>query len=142
MSPKTAKFLRAALEGIIGLYVSFLLLRPVAEIFAVLIRRHWPAAWFSGFIVWYLDLLAAGLSIAIGITVWRYSLRAEDQTESKADRTHRLLYACEASAVMIGVFQWAEGHYFRALLAAALFLAVIPWLGKRWISRSERGSGI
>jgi hypothetical protein len=142
MNRKTAKSLRAVVEGVAALIGSFSLLRPLAEISAILIRRHWPAAWFSGLIVWYLDFFAAGLATAIAITVWRYSVRAEGQTESKADRTHRLLYACEASAVMIGVFQWAEGHHFRALLAAAVFLAVIPWLGKKWINRSERENTI
>jgi hypothetical protein len=54
---------------------------------------------------------------------------------SKAVRIDRLLATCAYCAVLIGVFQWAEGHYARAALGAAMFLAVIPWLGKRWINR-------
>lgn len=60
----------------------------------------------------------------------------EPQTgNSKADRVDGLLSACALIAVMAGVLLWAEGHYLRALVAAALFLVVIPWLGKRWINR-------
>jgi hypothetical protein len=63
----------------------------------------------------------------------------ESQTQSsKADRVDRLLYLCAGAAVMIGIFQWAEGHHVRAILAAVLFLVVVPFLGKRWINRSDR----
>ena len=63
----------------------------------------------------------------------------EPQTQSsKADRVDRLLYMCAVAAVMIGIFQRAEGHHLRALLAAVLFLVVVPFLGKRWINRSDR----
>jgi 4-amino-4-deoxy-L-arabinose transferase-like glycosyltransferase len=31
----------------------------------------------------------------------------------------------------------AEAHYVKAVLAAVLFLVVIPWLGKRWINRAD-----
>jgi hypothetical protein len=142
MVPRTAKFLRAVVAGVAVLVLSFSLLRPAAKLFAILIRRHWPEAWFSGSIVWYLDFFAAGLAIAIAIAIGRYSFRVERQTESKPDRVDRLLYLCALAAVSIGVFQWAEGHYLRALVAAVTFLLVVPWLGKRWINRSDRRAGI
>ena len=142
MVPRTAKFLRAVVAGVAVLVLSFSLLRPAAELFAILIRRHWPEAWFSGSIVWYLDFFAAGLAIAIAIAIGRYSFRVERQTESKPDRVDRLLYLCALAAVSIGVFQWAEGHYLRALVVAVTFLLVIPWLGKRWMNRSDRRAGI
>ncbi len=140
--PRTAKSLRAVVAGVVALVLSFSLLRPAAELFAILIRRHWPEAWFSGLSVWYLDFFAAGLAIAIAIAIGRYSFRVESQTESKADRVDRLLYQCAGAAVSIGVFQWAEGHYLRALVAAVTFVLVIPWLGKKWIYRSDRRPGI
>jgi hypothetical protein len=142
MVPRTAKFLRAVAAGVAVLVLSFSLLRPAAELFTILIRRHWPEAWFSGSFVWYLDFFAAGLAFAIAIAIGRYSFRVERQTESKPDRVDRLLYLCALAAVSIGVFQWAEGHYLRALAAAITFLFVIPWLGKRWINRSDRRAGI
>jgi hypothetical protein len=85
MVPRTSKSLRAVLAGVAALALSFSLLRPTAELFAILIRRHWPEAWFSGLIVWYLDFFAAGLAIAVAIAIGRYSLRLERQSESKAD---------------------------------------------------------
>jgi hypothetical protein len=63
----------------------------------------------------------------------------EPRTEnSRANRVERLLYVCASAAVTTGILQWAEGHYLKALLAASLFLVVVPWLGKRWINRSQR----
>ena len=142
MVPGTAKSLRAVVAGVAALLLSFSLLRPAAELFAILIRRHWPEAWFSGLIVWYLDFFAVGLAIVFAIAIGRYSFRMEHQTESKADRVDGLLRFCALAAVLIGVFQWAEGHYLRALVAAFTFLLVIPWLGNRWINRSDRRTGI
>lgn len=142
MVPRTTKSLRAVAAGVAAFVLSFSLLRPAAELFAILIRRHWPEAWFSGLIVWYLDFFAAALAIAIAIAIGRYSFRLERQTESKADRVDRLLYGCALTAVLIGVLQWAEGHYLRALVAAVTFLFVIPWLGTRWINRPDRRAGI
>lgn len=133
MVPRTAKSLRAVVAGVAVLVLSFSLLRPAAELFAILIRRHWSEAWFSGLIVWYLDFFAALLAIAIAIAIGRYSFRMEQQAESRADRVDRLLSVCAFAAVLIGVFQWVEGHYLRALVAAVTFLLVILWLGKRWI---------
>ncbi len=134
---RSSKLLRAVVPGVASPIVSFSLLRRPADIFAILIRRHWPEAWFSGLIVWYFNFFAAGLAIAIAIAVGRYSLRAEGQAESKADRVDRLLFMCAFGAVWIGVYQWAEGHYLRAVVGAAIFFFVIPWLGKRWINRSD-----
>jgi hypothetical protein len=54
----------------------------------------------------------------------------------KAGQVERLLYLCAGFAVFTGIFEWAEGRYLRALLGAAVFLLVIPWLGKKWINRS------
>lgn len=53
--------------------------------------------------------------------------------KSKPDMIDSLLSGCASLAVLIGIFQWAEGHYIRAMLAAVLFLVVVPWLGKRLI---------
>jgi hypothetical protein len=142
MVPRTDKSLRAVVAGVAALVLSFSLLRPAAELFAILIRRHWPEAWFSGLIVWYLDFFAAGLAIAIAIAFGRYSFRMDHQAESKADRVDRLLRICAFAAVLIGVFQWAEGHHWRALVAVVTFLLVIPWLGKRCIKGPDRQVGI
>ena len=105
MVPRTDKSLRAVVAGVAALVLSFSIQRPAAELFAILIRRHWPEAWFSGLIVWYLDFFAAGLAIAIAIAIGRYSFRMEHQAESKADRVDRLLSGCAFAAVLIGVFE-------------------------------------
>jgi Flp pilus assembly protein TadB len=55
----------------------------------------------------------------------------------KAEQIDRLLYLCAGLGVVVGVFQWAEGHHLRAVLAVAVFLVIIPWLGKSWINRSQ-----
>jgi hypothetical protein len=63
----------------------------------------------------------------------------EPRTENpKADRIERLLYVCALFGVLTGAYQWAAGHYIRALIAAAIFLVLIPWLGKKCINRSDR----
>ncbi len=54
----------------------------------------------------------------------------------KAERIDRLLSTCMFLAVLIGVLQWAEGHYLRAALAGVIFLVVIPWLGRKQIERT------
>jgi|SRR5579871_727971 len=76
MKPTTSKLWRAVTTGIVTLALSFSLLSPAAEICALLIRRHWPVAWFSGLIVWYFDLFAAILSIAIALVIGRFSLQS------------------------------------------------------------------
>ena len=58
-------------------------------------------------------------------------------SESKADRIHRLLSVCALFAVLYVVFGLASHRYWRAGLAALVFLVVIPWLGKRWINRTR-----
>ena len=52
---------------------------------------------------------------------------------SKADKLHGLLVMCACFAILIGVLQWAEGHYVRAALAGVTFLVIVPWAGKKWI---------
>lgn len=66
---------RAIAAGITALILLFLLLRPAAELCAVLIRRHWPEAWFSSSIVWYGEFLAAAVSFAGAVVVGRYTLK-------------------------------------------------------------------
>jgi hypothetical protein len=56
--------------------------------------------------------------------------------KSKVDRIDGLLSFCAFLAVFVGVFQWAEGHCLRAVMAGVLLLVVAPWLGKRWINRN------
>jgi hypothetical protein len=56
--------------------------------------------------------------------------------KSKADRIDGLLSFCAFLAVFTAVFQLAEGHYLRAVMAGVLLLVVVPWLGKRWINRN------
>jgi hypothetical protein len=66
---------RATLAGLVALALSFLVLKPPAELCAVLIRGRWPEAWFSGLIVWYARFVALGFSIAIAVVVGRYTLK-------------------------------------------------------------------
>ena len=75
MKPTTAQLWHGVKIGIITLILSLSLLRPAATICAILIRRHWPEASFSGLIVWYFALSATILSIAIAVVVGRFSLR-------------------------------------------------------------------
>ncbi len=72
MKEKRACLLRGAITGVAAFLVSFFLLRPAAVFCAVLIRRDWPEAWFSGLIVWSADFLASGLSIVLAVVVGRY----------------------------------------------------------------------
>ena len=81
MKETTAQSLRAVAAGIVALVLSFSLLRPAGTISAVLIRRHWPEAWFSGLIVWYFDAFAAVLSIALARVVGRTSFRGPRRSE-------------------------------------------------------------
>jgi len=83
MKPTTAQLWRAVTTGIVTLVLSFSLLRPAAEMCALLIRREWPEAWFSGLIVWYFDLFAAILSIAIATFVGRFSLQSSMPTNPR-----------------------------------------------------------
>jgi hypothetical protein len=75
MKSKTVRIMQGIVSGLVALGAAFFLLRPTAELCAVLIRRQWPEAWFSGLIVWYADFLAAGFSIAIAVVVGRYTLK-------------------------------------------------------------------
>ena len=44
-------------------------LRPAGELCAVLIRKRWPEAWFSSFIVWDADFLALTISVIASVVV-------------------------------------------------------------------------
>ena len=140
MVPKTSKLLRAAITAAVVFVWSFSVLRPIAELLATLIRRHWPEGRVTGSIVWYSDLLAASIAIAIAIAVGRFSFLSAPA--SKADRVDRLLVACATLALTLGLLQWTAGHYLRALLAAVTFLFIVPWLGKKWINRPDRQAGV
>ena len=58
-------------------------------------------------------------------------------SESKAHRIDHVLSMCALLAVLYVVFGLASHRYWRAGLAALVFLFVIPWLGKRWINRTR-----
>jgi len=62
----------ATVAGAATLALLWLLLRPAGEVFAALIRRRWPEAWFAGMIVWYADFVVLALSIAIAVILGRY----------------------------------------------------------------------
>lgn len=49
---------------------------------------------------------------------------------SRTERIDSLLRGCIFFGVLAVVFQFAEDHYFRSLVAAAAFFVVLPWLGK------------
>ena len=66
---------KAAIAGIVAIVLSFPLLRFAGELCAILIRRRWPDAWFSGLIVWYSLFLALGCSLALSAYVVRYTLK-------------------------------------------------------------------
>jgi hypothetical protein len=51
--------------------LSYSLVRPAGTLCAILIRRHWPDASFSGLITWYAVFLAVALSLVIAIVVAR-----------------------------------------------------------------------
>jgi hypothetical protein len=57
--------------------------------------------------------------------------------KSKADRIDKLLSGCIVLAVLFTVFEMAELHYVRALLAGVSFVVLAPWLGRRWINRID-----
>lgn len=75
MKPITVNLLRAVALGLVALAISFSLLERAGVVCAVLIRRQWPEAWFSGLIVWYAEFLAAGLSLTIAVLIGRCAAR-------------------------------------------------------------------
>ncbi len=75
MKATTVRILRVIAAGVVTLALSWSLLRPAAELCAVLIRRQWPEAWFSGLIVWYADFFVVGLSLAMAVVVGRYTFK-------------------------------------------------------------------
>jgi hypothetical protein len=78
--------LRAAICAILSVVLSFKLLRRPGELSAMLIRQRWPDAWFSGLVVWYADFVAASVSIAIAVVVWR-KLSSSAQVRVKVDKS-------------------------------------------------------
>ena len=62
-----------------------------------------------------------------------------NRQNGKADRVDTLLRACIPAALITGVFQWAEHHFLRAILAAMVFLVILPWLGRRFIRSRSQG---
>ena len=68
VTKRTVHTLRSIIVGIAALVLSGSLLRLGAELCAILIRRRWPEAWFSGLIMWYADFLALALALAIATT--------------------------------------------------------------------------
>jgi hypothetical protein len=75
MNTKSVRIVRGTVVAVIALAASFTALRPLGILCALMIRRHWPEAWFSGLITWYADFFVAGLSIGIGILVGRQTIR-------------------------------------------------------------------
>jgi hypothetical protein len=75
MTVKQSNSLRVFVSGALALFLSYSLLRPASVLSAILIRRHWPEAWFSGLIVWYADLLAVACSIAVAIATGQYTFQ-------------------------------------------------------------------
>jgi len=65
---KTVRVMQGIVSGLVALGAAFFLLRPAAELCAVLIRKQWPGAWFSGFFVCYADFLTVGFSIVIAVS--------------------------------------------------------------------------
>jgi hypothetical protein len=72
---KVRKVHLSVIAVVVTLALSWSLLRPAGELCAVLIRRQWPEAWFSGLIVWYADFFAAGFSTAMAVVVGRYTFK-------------------------------------------------------------------
>lgn len=72
MKARAVRTLRVLPAAVVTLALSWALVRPTAELCAALIRRHWPAVWFSGLIVWGADFFAFGFSIAMAVVVGRY----------------------------------------------------------------------
>jgi hypothetical protein len=65
-------------------------------------------------------------------------MTSQPQTqESRADKIHGLLSYCAFCAVLYGVLQFSERHYWRAGIAVVFFLVVAPWLGTKWINREK-----
>ena len=81
---------RAIVVGIVALVLSFPVLRLAGELCAILIRRRWPDAWFSGLIVWYSLFFAAGCSVAIAVYVgWSASKRQQNSAGAGLGRAVR-----------------------------------------------------
>jgi hypothetical protein len=75
MQDETVRIWRGTLAGFVAFGVSLFVLRPAGELCAVIIRRQWPEAWFSGLIVSYADFFAVGFSFVLAVLVRRYTLK-------------------------------------------------------------------
>ena len=78
MKAKTFRISRVITAAVVTLGLSWWLLKPAAELSAVLIRRQWPEAWFSGLIVWYARFFAVAISIAMALGIGRYTFKRQD----------------------------------------------------------------
>ena len=81
MQERMRQRFRALLVAVVALVLSFSLFRPTGTLLAVLVRRHWPQAWFSGLIVWYFDFFAVGLSITVAVFAALSTLRRQQRPE-------------------------------------------------------------
>ncbi len=66
---------RGAVAGAIALTLGFPVIRVSLDFSAILIRRHWPGAWFCGLILWYSLFLAVALSLVLAAYVAWYTAR-------------------------------------------------------------------
>ena len=48
-------------------------MQPAGELCAIAIRRRWPDAWFSSFIVWDADFLALAFSTVMAVAIIQYA---------------------------------------------------------------------
>jgi xanthine/uracil permease len=69
------RLLRALATGVVALLLSFSLLRTAGELCALMIRRHWPNAWFAGLIVWYALFFAIGCSTVVAVVAGLYTMK-------------------------------------------------------------------
>lgn len=102
-----------------GMWISI-----VGAIFVVALASYLSIAWYYQYV------------LVLGIVAFPSSIWVEN-ANSKADRVDGLLRGCIWTGVITVVFQFAGGHYFRSLMAGVACFLVAPWLGKKWINRSD-----
>ena len=73
MKKWTVRILRPIVIVPITLILFRWFLRPSGELCAIAIRRRWPDAWFSSFIIWDADFLALAVSIVIAVAIIQYA---------------------------------------------------------------------
>jgi hypothetical protein len=108
MKPAQVNVLRAVAVSLVALVVSVSSFKPAGELAAVLIRRHWPNAWFSGLIVWYADFFAFALSIAIAFFVGRHTLNIKTKAVGYA-----IVAAFSTLVVSFSIFRWGFIQYWQ-----------------------------